>query len=785
MITSSLAVWSFWIVFLVCARTSRCGWSKLGLKASKDAKEVTCPKECNCYSWKSDNATNTFDRFTVNCSGEQVPLAERPKSIPKPLPSNTTDLIVTGYFLDTLDAGSFDRKFLGANLVRLTLHRCGIRYILSRTFSIHRMRNLRHIDLNENELTEINSDMFQSFPEIKTISVAMNRIGNIERLVLPNPNHVMLINISHNRLTEIEPGTFDNALKLELLDLSKNLLKTLPTGVVSELPSLTTLALRDNPWNCSCIQNSVLSLKHSLLEKTQAVCRYPQRFRGILISTVSDIPWLCADIFNIFYIYFVNETITKIIGAFANENTTKIIAATIIDNITITIITVAAMLLVMFLCNAKLTTYYHSKFGKISTKTWEGRKVEKMKEDPKGVTESSNERRKVQNFDSTIDEFGNVHRLQLPDGRKAAAKKYPKMKDNNELRIFLRLEEETRPHPNIIRYLGLIYTINCTYLLLELCDGNLMTAIMDRIDGFDPISDPHNYISQLTSGICYLHDNGIQHRDIKPENILWKRTATGIITLIISDFDLSRFSNEPSLHKVKCGTRGWCAPELWDEGTRSYAVDIHPLGYVFYFILTMGRHPFGEITKPTERQDNIISTTYNATLDELYKHHDEHEATMAEDLIRRMVCYNADDRITACKIKKHPFVLTNKEMLEFLYTIGCFMDKNSKDPDVAHFKESLERNSHVVFTGKWLDKLHAEVRSYLSRYKKEGNDKICSILLTVYNHAKHFHTIKNTKLGKIYTDKFGVVKYYTRLFPKLVTYTYDVLENSKIENISY
>ena len=718
---SSLAVWSFWSVFLVCTHISRCEWSNLGLNASKDAKEITCPQKCNCYSWKSNYVTNIFDRFTMDCSGEQVPLAERPKSIPKPFPSNTTDLIVTDYFLDTLDAGSFDSKLLGANLVRMTLHRCGIRYISPHTFSIHRMRNLRHIDLNENELTEIHSDMFQSFPEIETISIAMNRVSKIERLVLPNPNHVMLINISHNLLTEIEPGTFDNAPKLELLDLSKNLLKTLSTGVVSELPSLTTLALRDNPWNCSGIQSSILSLKHSLLEKTQAVCRYPQRFRGTLISAVSG-----ADIwgFNL--------------GEFANRNATNIIVAAL---------TVATSLYAAL------------------------RKKE------------GGSRRKVQHFASTIDEFGNVHRLQLPDGRKVAAKIYPKMKDVNELRIFLRLEEETRPHPNIIRYLGLICTGNFTYLLLELCDGNLMTAITDRINRFDPILDPCNHISQLTSGICYLHDNGIQHRDIKPENILWKRTATGNITLIISDFDLSQFSNEPSLHKVKCGTRGWCAPELWDEGTRSYAVDIHPLGCVFYFILTMGRHPFGEITKPTERQDNIISTTYNATLDELYKHHDEHEATMAEDLIRRMICYNADDRITACKIKKHPFMLTNKEMLEFLYMIGCFMDTKSKD--VVHFRESLESNSHVVFTGKWLDKLHTEVRSSLSRYNKEGNDKICSVLLTVYNHAKHFHTIKDTKLGKIYVDKFGVVKYYTQLFPKLVTYTYDVLENSKIENISY
>ena len=331
---------------------------------------------------------------------------------------------------------------------------------------------------------------------------------------------------------------------------------------------------------------------------------------------------------------------------------------------------------------------------------------------------------------ATLDKFGKVYRGSLlSDGQEAAIKKHPKM---------------------------------------EVCE------------------EFQDFISQLTSGICYLHENGIQHRDIKPQNILWKKTGTGIksIKLIISDFDLSQFNEEQSQHNVRCGTKGWCPPELWDRGPRSYAVDIFPLGCVFYFILTRGLHPFGEITNLVEGQDNINSPTYNASLAELYEHHDEHHASMAEDLIRRMICHSAKDRITACKIMKHPYVLRKKEMQNFLCMIGRYFD-GKDDPNVLDFQENLEKNSHIVFDGKWLDKLDTKVRSYLRRYKNGGNDKICCLLMTVYNHTKHFRRISEA-LRKIYMGhEFGVVDYYIRLFPKLVTYTYDVLEKSKIENISY
>ena len=697
-----------------------------------------CEMECQCYNWKSTmNITPTFDRFTVNCTGMKFGLFQG-LSIPQPLPINTTDLLVTDYFLGTLSVKSFDNNAFPLNpqLLTLILKSCHITYLSFETFNANSLQSLHQVDLSFNTIEKLHEDTFSLLPKVKSISVANNYIQKVERNTFRNLHEVKVINISHNWLKELGAGVFYRVPKLQVLDLSYNWLETLPWVNMSQVLSLKELGLKGNPWNCSCEMKSILKLNRLLLSGSQAMCQYPQKLNGTLLEELK------SDHFSY---------------CFASKKDTKTIEYVHVFTLFIGII--LGVLLPVGICPS-------------FSKSFEIRQVKQIGQIRYYIN----------------DEISwNVYRGELNDGREAAIKKHVKMTEQGckELENLLHLSK-AQPHPNVIEYLLTESDQEFTYLALKLCDGDLMTAVMEEIPGFlDNISDAQKYFLQLISGICYLHEHNLQHRDIKPQNILWKTTMDGI-TLVISDLDSSHFTQEKSLHQM-FGTTGWIAPELWNlKESRSNAVDIFSLGCVFYFILSKG-HPFGEISRLDECQRNILNSEYKVSLDKLCEHFDssKHLTAMAEHLIRRMICLSASDRIKDSNIMNHPFLLTKVELAKFLDKIGEYMD-DEVDPKVQNFKERLKEKSHIVFTGNWRDKLAPRAKSDLTMFKSPGDaDNICCLLRAVRNKRVHFHKFKEDLRNIYLNSEFGVIEYYTTLFPKLVTYTFDTLENSEIDDFTF
>ena len=93
----------------------------------------------------------------------------------------------------------------------------------------------------------------------------------------------------------------------------------------------------------------------------------------------------------------------------------------------------------------------------------------------------------------------------------------------------------------------------------------------------------------MISALSHMHLKHIMHRDLKPENILC-RSKDKHYDLVLADFGLATFRDEPNMLFKRCGTPGFVAPEilLYDEDNEMYdcACDIFSAGVIFYLLLT-------------------------------------------------------------------------------------------------------------------------------------------------------------------------------------------------------
>ncbi|OMJ73441.1 hypothetical protein SteCoe_27858 [Stentor coeruleus] len=180
--------------------------------------------------------------------------------------------------------------------------------------------------------------------------------------------------------------------------------------------------------------------------------------------------------------------------------------------------------------------------------------------------------------------------VSLENKKQYAAKIYPKTKlKSSKLKQKLKTEMRIQTklsHQNIIKFENFFEDTENIYILIELCINKNLFELLRRRKRLTEI-EAQCYISQLISGLKYLHSKKIIHRDLRLNNLF----LTEKLELKVGDFAYAtKVEFDGERKKSICGTPNFMAPEVID-GSHSYEADIWSLGIVLYTIL-LGKPPF-------------------------------------------------------------------------------------------------------------------------------------------------------------------------------------------------
>jgi len=133
-------------------------------------------------------------------------------------------------------------------------------------------------------------------------------------------------------------------------------------------------------------------------------------------------------------------------------------------------------------------------------------------------------------------------------------------------------------HPNIISNYGVIVDNYNVYILLEEADSMLVTLLINNV--FDNIVDRKRLLTDISSGLKYLHTNNISHCDLSPNNIV---SVNGIFKII--DFGNAikghRFNTylQPTPYIATFDKPQHIKVDIWALGCISYMVFFNELPF--------------------------------------------------------------------------------------------------------------------------------------------------------------------------------------------------------------
>ncbi|MDJ0973777.1 MAG: serine/threonine-protein kinase [Planctomycetota bacterium] len=167
----------------------------------------------------------------------------------------------------------------------------------------------------------------------------------------------------------------------------------------------------------------------------------------------------------------------------------------------------------------------------------------------------------------------------------------PEHRDDRE--AFERFVREARAvqqvdHPNVVRIYGVGEENGTPYAVMDFIEGPDLATLLLREGQITP-GRAARLGAGIARGLGAIHRENIIHRDLKPHNIL---VANGVRP-VIADFGVARDTQTTRMTMTGnvVGTPAYMAPEQFEGGTPTHAVDLYAFGSILYEMVS-GELPF-------------------------------------------------------------------------------------------------------------------------------------------------------------------------------------------------
>ena len=202
-------------------------------------------------------------------------------------------------------------------------------------------------------------------------------------------------------------------------------------------------------------------------------------------------------------------------------------------------------------------------------------------------------------------------------------------------------------HPNVVRLLDHLENEDYIFIVMEYIEGGTLGQYFKKKNFNFSERQASSIMSQIGSGVKYLHKYGIVHRDLKPDNIMiTQQNDFGVIKIM--DFGLSKIVSTQEKMVDGYGTLSYVAPEVLLRTPYNKEVDIWSMGVILYYMLC-GHLPF-KGNKEAVIAEKIVN-------DEIEFNDEEWEirSKKVKELIASCLKKEPEERITIDKFLNHPW----------------------------------------------------------------------------------------------------------------------------------